>query len=115
MTRYGVTGHHADDLGLVVVHGQRICDSRQCVHESVIATCCVKMVLMKLEEHLLTEQKAEVGLKSREEIPRVCDRHTRRMLAESCFRLDTRRAKYLGNAAVNVRLLLPMSGGDAIS
>jgi hypothetical protein len=114
VTRNGVTGHRAGDLGAVEVHGQRIRDSRQCVHGSMIATCCVKMVLMQLEEHP-TEQKAEVGLKSREEIPRVCDRHTRRMLAESCFRPDTRRVKYLGYAAVNVRLLLPMSGGDTIS
>ena len=110
VTRNGVTGHRAGDLGVVRVHGQRIRDSRQCVHESMTATCCVKMVLMKLEEH-----QAEVELKSREDIPRVCDRHTRRILAESCFRPDTRRVKYLGNAAVNVRLLLPMSGGDTIS
>ena len=75
MTRNGVTGHRASDLGVVGVHGQRIRDSRQCVHESMIPTCCVKMVMMKLEEHP-TEQKAEVGLKNREEMPRVCDRHT---------------------------------------
>ena len=99
---------------MVGVHGQRIRDSRQCTHQSMIATCCVKMVLLRLEGHLLPEEKAGVGLAGPEDIP-IEDRCTLRKLAESCFRLDTRRVKYLGYAAVNVRLLPPMPEHDASS
>ena len=80
----------------------------------MIATCCVKMVLLRLEGHLLPEQKAEVGLAGPEDIP-IEDRCTWRMLAESCFRPNTRGVKYSRNAAVNVRLLPPMPEDDASS
>ena len=56
VTQNGVTGHCAGDLGVIWVHGQRIRDSRQCVYHSTIPTCRMEMVLMRLREHLLTEQ-----------------------------------------------------------
>ena len=53
---------------MVGVHGQRIRDSRQCTHQSMIATCRMKMLLLRLEGHLLPEQKAEVGLAGPEDV-----------------------------------------------
>jgi hypothetical protein len=56
VTRNGVTRHRAGDLGANGVHGQRTRDSRQRAHQSTIASCSVRTVLIKLGGYLLTEQ-----------------------------------------------------------
>ena len=98
VTRNGVTGHRAGDLGVVRVHGQHIRDSRQCTHQSMIATRCVKMVLLRLEGHLLPEQKAEVGLVGPGDIPSEGQVH----MADACrivFQCEHTRCPVLGKCS----------------
>ena len=98
VTRNGVTGHGAGDLGVVGVHGQRIRDSRQCTHQSMIATCRMKMLLLRLEGHLLPEQKAEVGLAGPEDVSSEGQVH----MADACriaFQTKHTRCQVLGKCS----------------
>lgn len=109
VTRNGVTGHRAGDLGVVGVHGQRIRDSRQCTHQSMIATRCVKMVLLRLEGHLLPEQKAEVGLVGPGDIPSEGQVH----MADACrivFQTEHTRCQVLGKCS-GERETIPSNAG----
>ena len=98
VTRNGVTGHGAGDLGVAGVHGQRIRDSRQCAHQGTIAICRVKMVLPRPEGHHLLEQKAEVGKAGPEDIPSEGQVH----MADACrimFQSECTRCQVLGKCS----------------
>lgn len=98
VTRNGVTGHGAGDLGVAGVHGQRIRDSRQCAHQGTIAICRVKMVLPRPEGHHLLEQKAEVGKAGPEDIPSEGQVH----MADACrivFQSERTRCQVLGECS----------------